>query len=105
MRKHLEPVKDPAPQGRIEMIEAVIETFRPMLQADRGDMELVEVDGKKVFVSMKGACVGCQLASVTLSRVQDKMVEALGEFVQVLPASQLKKTSPAMVSLSALSKD
>ena len=94
MRKHLEPVKDTAPQGRVATIEAVIETFRPMLQADRGDMELVKVDGKKVFVSMKGACVGCQLASVTLSRVQDKMVEALGEFVQVLPASQLKMTSP-----------
>ncbi|WP_210238809.1 NifU family protein [Cohaesibacter sp. CAU 1516] len=105
MTKHLEAVKGPDPQGRVATIEAVIETFRPMLQADRGDMELVEVDGKKVFVSMKGACVGCQLASVTLSRVQDKIVEALGDFVQVLPASQLKRKPPVMLSVDALAKE
>ena len=72
---------------RIMKINQVIDTLRPMLQADNGDVELVDVDGDKVFVSMKGACMGCQMASVTLTGIQQKLIEEMGEFIRVLPAS------------------
>ncbi|SNY92933.1 NifU-like protein [Cohaesibacter sp. ES.047] len=78
---------------RIKKIDEVIDSMRPMLQADNGDVELVEVMDEKIFVNMKGACVGCQLASVTLNGIQEKLVEELGEFVRVLPASQMKKVA------------
>ncbi len=71
---------------RIRRIEAAIEAIRPNLQRDQGDVELIDVDGKNVYVSMTGACAGCQMASVTIDGIQQRIVEDLGEFVRVLPA-------------------
>ena len=78
---------------RIRRIEQAIEAIRPNLQRDRGDVELIEIDGKNVYVNMTGACVGCQMASTTLDGIQQRIVEDLGEFVRVLPASALRKNS------------
>jgi len=71
---------------RIRRIEAAIEAIRPNLQRDQGDVELIDVDGKDVFVKMTGACAGCHMAAVTLDGIQQRIVEDLGEFVRVLPA-------------------
>jgi len=70
---------------RIRKIEAVIEAARPNLQRDHGDIELVDIDGKTVYVAMKGACAGCQMEALTLQGVQAQMIEALGEFVKIVP--------------------
>jgi NifU-like protein len=72
--------------ARIRRIENAIEAIRPNLQRDHGDVELVDVDGKNVYVNMTGACAGCQMASTTLEGIQQRIVEDLGEFVRVLPA-------------------
>ncbi|MTW21720.1 Fe-S cluster assembly protein NifU [Allochromatium palmeri] len=71
---------------RIRRIEAVLDSVRPTLQRDHGDVELVDVDGRQVYVKMRGACAGCQMAAVTLEGIQEQMIEALGEFVRVIPA-------------------
>ncbi len=76
---------------RIKRIEELLETIRPNLRRDHGDVELVEVDGKNIYVNMVGACGGCQMASVTLGGIQQHLAEGLGEFIQVLPAQELKK--------------
>ncbi|MDD3517476.1 MAG: Fe-S cluster assembly protein NifU [Chromatiales bacterium] len=80
---------------RIRRIEQVIEMLRPRLQADHGDVELVDVDGKTVYVNMKGACAGCQMASMTLGGIQQRLMEELGEFVRVMPASA-QQSQPAV---------
>ncbi len=51
-----------------EKVEAVIEEIRPALQADGGDVELVEVDEKEgvVKVRLQGACRGCPMSQMTL---------------------------------------
>ncbi|MEJ2631903.1 MAG: Fe-S cluster assembly protein NifU [Acidihalobacter sp.] len=72
---------------RIRLIEKTIEELRPQLQADHGDIELVDIDGKTIYVRMIGACNGCQLAGATLGGVQQRLVEVLGEFVRVVPAT------------------
>lgn len=74
---------------RIRKIEEVLEVMRPTLQADGGDVELLDVDGKNIYVKLTGACSGCQMASATLGGVQQKMIEALGEFVKVIPESEM----------------
>lgn len=74
---------------RIRTIEAVLEKVRPALQADKGDVELVEVDGKTVYVHLTGACRGCQMAAMTLGGIQQQLIEALGEFVKVLPDTEM----------------
>jgi NifU-like protein len=78
---------------RIRRIEQAIEAIRPNLQRDHGDVELIEIDGKNVYVNMTGACVGCQMASTTLDGIQQRIVEDLGEFVRVLPAAALRKSA------------
>jgi len=74
---------------RMRRIEETIEAIRPMLQRDHGDIEVVEIDGKNIYVNLKGACQGCMMEQATLSGIQAQLVEVLGEFVQLLPASLL----------------
>ncbi len=76
---------------RIRKIEEAIAALRPYLQRDHGDVELVDVDGNTVYVNMTGACMNCQMASMTLGGIQQKIIEALGEFVRVVPAVQMEK--------------
>lgn len=78
---------------RMRRIEQVIEEIRPMLQRDHGDIEIVEVDGRDIYVNLKGACQGCMMEQATLSGIQDQLCAALGEFVNLLPASLLARRS------------
>jgi NifU-like protein len=80
---------------RIRRIETVIESIRPQLQADHGDVELVDVDGKTVYVNMTGACSGCQMASMTLGGIQQRLMEDLGEFIKVVPAAKKAQAAKA----------
>lgn len=94
------PVSETAPEApapaaggmsafqRIKKIEAVIDAIRPNLQADKGDCELLDVDGKNIYVHLVGACSGCQMAAMTLGGIQQKLIEALGEFVKVIPVDK-----------------
>lgn len=50
-----------------EEIEKALDAIRPMLRADGGDVELVDVsDDGTVKVRLKGACSGCPSSQVTL---------------------------------------
>ena len=93
-QKRTPPIESPVkPQltnyQRIRKIEETLEALRPMLQRDHGDVTLVEVDGKKIYVALTGACQGCQMESATLGGIQQKLIEALGELLQVLPVAAL----------------
>nr|WP_306667876.1 NifU family protein [Oceanospirillum sediminis] len=70
---------------RMRRIEAVIERVRPQLQRDHGDVELIDIDGSNIHIRLTGACTNCQLASMTLSGIQQQMMEELGEFVKLIP--------------------
>ena len=74
---------------RIRTIEKVLEEIRPNLQADNGDVELVDVEGKNIYVHLTGACSGCQMAAMTLGGIQQRLIEELGEFVKVLPDTEM----------------
>ena len=86
---------------RIRRIENAIEAIRPNLQRDHGDIELVDIDGKNVYVTLTGACSGCQMASTTLDGVQQRIVEDLGEFVRVIPAPKGQAPSARVQATSA----
>lgn len=74
---------------RIKKIEEVLTALRPQLMADGGDVELVEVVGNTAYVNMTGACNGCQMAAMTIAGIQQRLMEVLGEFIKVVPASQM----------------
>lgn len=69
-------------------VEKVLEMVRPGLQADGGDVELVEVteDGV-VKVRLKGACGSCPMSTMTLKmgieRAMKERVPGVKEVVQV----------------------
>ncbi len=74
---------------RIKKIEEVLIALRPQLMADGGDVELVEVIGNTAYVNMTGACSGCQMAAMTIAGIQQRLMEVMGEFIKVVPASQM----------------
>jgi len=47
-------------------VEKVLNKIRPALQADGGDVELVDVEDGVVKVRLTGACHGCPMAAMTL---------------------------------------
>jgi Fe-S cluster biogenesis protein NfuA len=59
-----------------EQVQAVIDEIRPNLQADGGDIELVEVtaDGT-VRVRLQGACHGCPGAAMTLKMGVERLLK------------------------------
>ena len=76
---------------RIKKIEQVLESLRPALMADGGDVELVEVIGNTAYVNMTGACNGCQMAAMTIAGIQQRLMEVMGEFIKVVPATEMSK--------------
>jgi len=51
-----------------EQVQAALNTIRPALQADGGDIELVDVQDGVVKVRLQGACGHCPMAIVTLKQ-------------------------------------
>jgi NifU-like protein len=58
---------------RMRLVAKVIdEEIRPALKNDGGDLELVDIDGREVIVSLRGACVGCPASKLTLADFVEK---------------------------------
>ncbi|MCD6539348.1 MAG: Fe-S cluster assembly protein NifU [Candidatus Omnitrophica bacterium] len=70
---------------RINLIQEIIEKeISPQLKADGGNIELVDVEGKKVYVRFLGACFGCPATGLTLkSLVESKLRKFVEEDVEV----------------------
>jgi Fe-S cluster biogenesis protein NfuA len=69
-----------------EQVQAVLDKIRPALQADGGDVELVDVDGGVVKVRLVGACKGCPMSQLTLANgVERVLKEELPEVERVEP--------------------
>ena len=65
-------------------VQEALDKIRPMLQADGGDIELVDVVGKTVKVKLKGACGCCPMSQMTLQMgVQRAVKEAVPEIDNV----------------------
>ncbi|MCP4369817.1 MAG: NifU family protein [Deltaproteobacteria bacterium] len=58
-----------------EKVEKALEKIRPMLQADGGDVELVDVEDGVVKVRLQGACAGCPMSQMTLKNGIEKILK------------------------------
>lgn len=64
-----------------EKVETVLGRVRPFLQADGGDIEVMQVEGNSVDVKLTGMCAGCPSAHMTLYLgVEAALREELPEF-------------------------
>ena len=71
-----------------ERVQEVLDKIRPALQADGGDVELVEVtdDGVVKVAARQGACRGCPMSQLTLANgVERVLKEEIPEVVRVEP--------------------
>jgi Fe-S cluster biogenesis protein NfuA len=59
----------------LKEIEAALEQIRPALQADGGDVELVEVNNGVVKLRLRGACSGCPMATMTLHQGVERLLK------------------------------
>jgi len=50
----------------INPVKAAIDKIRPSLALDGGDIDFITVKNAKVYVQLKGACVGCASSGNTL---------------------------------------
>ena len=68
-----------------EKVEAVLAQVRPALQADGGDVELVDVKEGIVRLKLKGACAGCPMATMTLRNGIERILkEQIPEVKEVI---------------------
>jgi Fe-S cluster biogenesis protein NfuA len=69
-----------------EKVQEVLELIRPALQADGGDVELVDVsDDGIVSVRLTGACGSCPMSTMTLKMgIERTLMEKLPEVKEVV---------------------
>jgi Fe-S cluster biogenesis protein NfuA len=59
-----------------DRVEAVLDKVRPQLQADGGDVELVEVtEDNTVKLRLQGACAGCPMSQMTLKNGIERVLK------------------------------
>ena len=67
---------------KIALIQEIIEKeIRPGLQADGGDIDLIDIDGNKVIIAFRGMCTGCLMAGVTVEGIQNKLRELVSDAI------------------------
>ncbi|MCL4456898.1 MAG: Fe-S cluster assembly protein NifU [Nitrospirae bacterium] len=69
---------------KIALIQDIIEKeIRPRLQADGGDIELIDIDGNTVVIALRAMCVECPMGGVTVNNIQEKLKELVDENIIV----------------------
>jgi NifU-like protein len=69
---------------KMQLIQGVLEKdIRPLLWADGGDLELIDIDGSKVQVAFRKACAGCASSGNTARMVEIKLRELVAEDIVV----------------------
>jgi len=58
-----------------EKVQEALNKIRPMLQADGGDVEFVDVVDGVVKVRLQGACAGCPMSQMTLKNGIEKLLK------------------------------
>ena len=83
----VEPRKRPdklSNMKKMQLIQEVLERdIRPLLWADGGDLELIDIDGSKVQVAFRKACAGCASSGNTARMVEDKLRDLVAEDIVV----------------------
>ncbi len=68
-----------------DKIEKALNSIRPALQADGGDIQLVSVENGIVKVKLIGACSGCPMSQMTMTQgVEQAIKKAVPEVKKVI---------------------
>lgn len=74
---------------KMQLVQEVLERdVRPMLRADGGDLELIDIDGDNVQIAFRKACSGCASSGNTARFVEMKLRELVYDGLRVQEVSQ-----------------
>jgi NifU-like protein len=80
LKKPEKPAKKLTNIQKIALIQEIVDReVRPPLQADGGDVELIDVDGNRIIVSLRGMCRDCLMADVTIKNMEKKLREMVND--------------------------
>ena len=67
-----------------ENVEQVLDTMRPYLMSDGGNVELVDIEGPVVKLRLQGACGSCPSSTMTLRMgIERKLRDEIPEIAEV----------------------
>lgn len=89
--KELTPEERAKRNDLLDRIEHTINKIRPYIQADGGDVQLIDYEDGVVTVAMLGACAGCMAIDTTLT---DGIEALLMDEVPEVRKVQMLETSP-----------
>lgn len=58
-----------------DKVQAALDQIRPSLQADGGDVEMVDVEDGVVKLRLTGACAGCPMSTMTLKQGIERILK------------------------------
>lgn len=66
-------------------IEAALESIRPFLKQDGGDVEFVSLEDNKVMIKLLGACSTCGISHITMKAgIEESIKKALPDVEEVV---------------------
>lgn len=67
-----------------EQVEEALDTIRPAIAMDGGNVEVLDIEGGVVTLRMMGACGGCPMSTMTLKRgIEQRLREMVPAIVRV----------------------
>jgi NifU-like protein len=74
------PTKKLTNLQKMRLVEETIERqIRPELQKDGGDIQLVDLEGNRVMVSLRGVCKGCPSAGITIKGIEQRLKDMVSQ--------------------------
>ena len=61
-------------KDREDKVKNSLETIRPSLQNDGGDLEFIKMEGDNVFLKLTGSCAGCPYSTMTVKNGIENML-------------------------------
>src|SRR4030042_2001784 len=84
-----------------EKVQEILNNIRPSLQADGGDVELVDVKEGIVSLRLKGACAGCPMSTMTLKNGIERVLKQ--EISGIKEVKEGKIAPDTLLTLAGLS--
>jgi Fe-S cluster biogenesis protein NfuA len=71
--------------GIREKVQEILDRIRPAVQADGGDIELVDIEDGVVKLMLQGACVGCSSSLMTIRMgIEQRLIDEIPEVTEVV---------------------
>jgi Fe-S cluster biogenesis protein NfuA len=71
--------------GIREKVQEILDRIRPAVQADGGDIELVDIEDGVVKLMRQGACVGCSSSLMTIRMgIEQRLIDEIPEVTEVV---------------------